>query len=35
MLPNPLYGGWEKPFRGESSEAGSLNKKEALNFYRP
>jgi 5'-nucleotidase (lipoprotein e(P4) family) len=35
MLPNPLYGGWEKPFRGESSEATSLNKRDALNFYRP
>lgn len=34
ILPNPLYGGWEKPFRGDSPEAGNLNKKEALHSFR-
>ncbi len=34
ILPNPIYGGWEKPFRGESPEASNLNKREALDYYR-
>lgn len=34
ILPNPLYGGWEKPFRGESPEAANLNKKKALISFR-
>lgn len=34
ILPNPLYGGWEKPFRGESPEESNLNKRNALNYYR-
>lgn len=35
ILPNPLYGSWEKPFRGESPGETILKKYEALNFYRP
>lgn len=34
ILPNPLYGGWEKPFRGESPEISNLNKRDALKYYR-
>jgi 5'-nucleotidase (lipoprotein e(P4) family) len=30
LLPNPIYGGWEKPYRGESPRATYLNKLEAL-----
>ena len=35
ILPNPLYGAWEKPFRGDSPEAGNINKRNALKSYRP
>jgi len=35
IFPNPLYGGWEKPFRGESPETTVRNKKDALREYRP
>ena len=35
LLPNPLYGAWEIPFRGDSPEASKLNKRNALIFYRP
>ena len=34
ILPNPLYGGWEKKFRGESPEETRLNKFDALVSYR-
>lgn len=33
ILPNPLYGGWEKPFRGESPGETRLNKIDALESY--
>ena len=33
LLPNPMYGGWEKPFRGESPLETLLLKKEALEPY--
>lgn len=33
ILPNPMYGAWEKPFRGESPRETFLNKKEALEPY--
>ena len=35
ILPNPLYGGWEKEFRGESPEETRLNKMDALEDYQP
>lgn len=34
ILPNPLYGGWEKSFRGDSPGASNLNKKECLVSFR-
>ena len=34
ILPNPMYGGWEKPFRGETPEATLMLKMEALKPYR-
>jgi 5'-nucleotidase (lipoprotein e(P4) family) len=34
ILPNPLYGGWEKSFRGESAEATNQNKRDALRVYK-
>ena len=34
LLPNPMYGGWEKPFRGETPEATVQLKKEALKPYK-
>jgi 5'-nucleotidase (lipoprotein e(P4) family) len=33
LLPNPLYGDWEKQFRGESAEVTNRNKKDALRVY--
>ena len=35
ILPNPLYGGWEKKFRGESPGDSRLNKFDALVSYAP
>jgi len=35
ILPNPLYGSWEKPFRRETPEAASQAKKQALRYYKP
>ena len=34
VLPNPLYGAWEKSLRGESSGETRLNKINALKSYR-
>lgn len=34
ILPNPLYGSWEKPFRGESEYDERLKKNKALRAYR-
>ena len=34
VLPNPLYGGWEKTFRGKSPEETRFNKMDALVSYR-
>lgn len=34
ILPNPLYGAWEKPFRGESSKETNGNKIKSLKFYK-
>lgn len=33
VLPNPMYGGWEQPFRGRSQEETYLRKLEALESY--
>jgi len=33
ILPNPLYGGWEKPFRGASPKETNENKSEGLRYY--
>lgn len=33
ILPNPLYGSWEKPFRGESSWETNRNKSEGLRCF--
>jgi len=33
LLPNPLYGGWEKPFRGETPEESRQNKMQGLRAY--
>lgn len=35
ILPNPMYGRWEKPFRRESPEAANQAKKKALKAYKP
>lgn len=34
ILPNPLYGSWEKPFRGESPLLTKQNKTEGLRAYK-
>ena len=34
ILPNPMYGGWEKPFRGEGMEAEQQRKMDALRSFR-
>ncbi|MFH0759048.1 MAG: 5'-nucleotidase, lipoprotein e(P4) family [Bacteroidota bacterium] len=34
LLPNPMYGSWEKPFRGEFPEETRSLKKEQLRTYR-
>jgi len=33
ILPNPLYGGWEKPFRGATPLESIKNKRAALRAY--
>jgi len=33
ILPNPLYGSWEKPFRGPTSTESNRLKREALRAY--
>jgi 5'-nucleotidase (lipoprotein e(P4) family) len=35
MLPNPMYGSWEKPFRSETPEGANRSKKKALKAYKP
>jgi len=34
ILPNPMYGSWEKPFRSESPEKTRSLNKEKLRTYR-
>lgn len=34
LLPNPIYGSWENPFRGKSDGITLHNKREALNSFR-
>lgn len=33
VLPNPMYGSWEKPLRGETAEITVRNKKGVLDYY--
>lgn len=34
LLPNPMYGNWEKPFRGENLKEENRKKREALRSFR-
>ena len=34
ILPNPMYGSWEKPFRGEGQKTEQQRKRDALRSFR-